>query len=644
MMLACRVDAERRYTSHPPMRPLPVAANRPLADGPTFYVDQARGDDQADGSRDRPWRTVAHALGKAKAGETVCLRAGVYYATPEITTKGEPNQPITLRSFPGELVVLDGGFAEFAEQPADAWEPAPGGSTGEFRSTKTYPGLSENDAPRRGVHVLGNFIDSMVPLHGYRNLIDLRSDNPCWTVGDKLNTEIGVYCGPGLWYDPATQRIHVRLAPTTLKVLGESNYRGETDPRKLALVVAGDRPALRLSGTNHLRILDLVLRGSAGRTLDISQCNDIEMEGLTVYGGCPAVFVEASSKLRFTHCVVRGLSGPWSSRASHKYRGNSPYLLILSPRGAQVTDVELAHCEFTDNHDGLILGTASNVRFHHNLVDNFDDDGLYLTLERSAPPRDIHIYQNYISRTLTALSFAWSDDQVRPALGPGVYIYRNVMDFRRGTYGMPPRSAELDASTTFEDHCRAGRPCGDHGSPYWEPMFFYHNTVIAKEKAFRNFYGLGMGGHTQNTTRRLFNNIFVQIDGLPGLAFNSADDNLQADGNLHWNPTDGPRTKADEFFAPMRKNKMVIASVKQYPPGWGAADRMGDPKFVRFSPNWPEALDLRPGPDSAAVDSGLEIPKEWPDPLRDKDAGKPDIGAYPAGVEAWPVGPMRERR
>ncbi len=41
---------------------------------------------------------------------------------------------------------------------------------------------------------------------------------------------------------------------------------------------------------------------------------------------------------------------------------------------------------------------------------------------------------------------------------------------------------------------------------------------------------------------------------------------------------------------------------------------------------------------SAAVDAGLAIPAAWPDPLRDADAGKPDVGAMPFGAKVWGVG------
>lgn len=89
--------------------------------------------------------------------------------------------------------------------------------------------------------MLGHFADSMVPLHGYRFLNDLRAPSGYWQVEGKSEAEIGVYCGPGVIHDPGDHRIRVRLAHTTLDGWGEKNYAGEQDPRKLPLVVAGAR-------------------------------------------------------------------------------------------------------------------------------------------------------------------------------------------------------------------------------------------------------------------------------------------------------------------------------------------------------------------------------------------------------------------
>ncbi|MBI1904615.1 MAG: hypothetical protein HYS13_26260, partial [Planctomycetia bacterium] len=465
-----------------------------------------------------------------------------------------------------------------------------------------------------------------------------RTANEYWTVSNKLDEMQGVYCGPGLWLDKETGRVHVRLSHLHLKVLGGANYRGQTDPRRIPLVVAGPLTPLVIDNARHLRLQDLVVRGSAVATVQIIESESVALENVTIYGGTPALAIRATAGLKLLDCAVRGLSAPWSSRASHKYRGCLPYLVIIEGRLPQCRDFEFAGCEFTDNHDGLIIGTMQKLRFHHNLVDNFDDDGLYLTLSRPVPPADIHVYQNVLSRTHTMFSFAQSGEPASNEVGPGVFICRNVIDFRRRTMSQPPSSADSDASTTLADHSREGRPASDHGSPKWEPMFVYHNTVISEGPAFRNYYGAGWGGHTRATTRRIFNNIFVQADGLPGLAFGPAEDDIQADGNLHWSYLAGP-SHAGDFFTKYRASKAFADSKARYAPGWAATDIFADPKFTAFSSDPAEPLDLRLSKGSPAVDAGVATPAEWPDPLRSADEGKPDLGALPAGSAMLRVGP-----
>ena len=89
----------------------------------------------------------------------------------------------------------------------------------------------------------------------------------------------------------------------------------------------------------------------------------------------------------------------------------------------------------------------------------------------------------------------------------------------------------------------------------------------------------------------------------------------------------------DDFFTKFRKSPLFAASQKQYPPGWGANDRVADPKFVSLDTN-----DFRLQPGSAAIDAGIAIPVEWPDSLRNIDTGKPDLGAFPVGAEPLKAG------
>jgi hypothetical protein len=161
-----------------------------------------------------------------------------------------------------------------------------------------------------------------------------------------------------------------------------------------------------------------------------------------------------------------------------------------------------------------------------------------------------------------------------------------------------------------------------------------------KEGVFRGWYAFSWGAHTAGTTRRVFNNIFAQVDGMPGQNTTgmSADDDFEADGNLYWSVREGKKQSWD-FFVPFRLSPVFADSKKHYAPGLGLGDRFGDPQFVSLDVEGKQPLDARIKSGSAAARGGVAIPAEWPDPLR-AAAGTdaPDIGAVPVKGETWRVG------
>jgi hypothetical protein len=643
-MFAVGGAAGAEFRSHPPMRPLPVAAQRPMAGGPSYFVDARTGDDANDGSQAAPWRTVQHAVGRLRAGDTLYLRHGIYYEHVTVSAAGTEQRPVTIRSFPGELAIVDGGLREFFESPAEAWEPCPGGADGEYWSTRTYPDLGGSAGD---TNLLGSFGDSMIPLQGYRFRGDMQTANMYWNVGDKVGDEASVYCGPGLFFDVSSGRIHVRLAHTTLPGLHEDNYRGETDPRKLRLIVAGfaGGSPLTLRGAKHVRLQDLVVRGARRATLDIQDCRDIELDALTLYGGSTAVLVRDTAGLRVHHTACRGIAAPWTFRGSLKYRAIEARIFSASgwdPTGADNRDFELAYCEFTDCVDGVFVGNVKGVRFHHNLLDNVSDDGIFLTAgtayDGTPHGGDVLIYQNLLSRCLTTFAFGVGHGRQRTIasgkqMGSGVYIYRNVFDFRRPVMYYWPTGPDAP-----QELSSLGRVASDHGSPAWEPMSIYHNTILAGDPPRYNYGTDGLSGAMgHGTRRRVFNNIICQTQGMTGETLPAATADYQADGNLLWSVSDGP-TFTGEPFAKFRRSPAFEQSKLQYAPGWTANDRFAEPKFVTYGSDWRSPLDLRLRADSPAIDAGVAVPAEWPDPLRPRDAGRPDIGAMPLNIEPWHVG------
>lgn len=642
------------FRSHPPMRSTVKPVMRDFVAKQALFVDPIRGDDRNDGQATQPWKTLRHATRQLKPGDTLWLRAGTYYEHVTLTRSGTESAPITIGAYPGEAVVIDGGYREFWDAPESSWEPFADGADGEFVSTRTYFDADDRRVPHQflpaawepmwGIEnerpiALGHFGDSMVPLHGYRTVADLRAKNEFW-LNDKRDTTSGIYCGPGVWLNRETGRVHCRLAHHTLPGLGERAYRGETDPRKLRLSIAlgfGD-DVLRVSGVQHVRVRDIALRGATGSpSIHVYGSEGIELDHLAVFGGFPGLLINASKKLRVTNSVFRGLAAPWSGRSHMKYRGTASYQVVLQNNQPLNEDIELSYCEFTDDHDFAFLRYAKNLRLHHNFIDNFNDDGL----ECGPKLRDhsIFVFQNRIGACLGVFQQHEIDKDESPrdhSTGSGVYIFRNVIDTRAGVPYVLPK--EPDPSGSFL-HAE-GHLIGDHGSPIYPVMRFYHNTVLRESPVFRGgfLFGLGSMG-AQPTERDVFNNIFVERQGIPGPGFVAIKEpgQLREGGNLLWGIDDGPAAQGD-IFAKFRESPLFKQTQRIYERGWTTDDCLADPKFQRLNRDVNEPTDLRLRTDSPAINSGLPVPGDWPDPLRESDVGQPDIGALPKDVPAWGIG------
>ncbi|MFT5527766.1 MAG: hypothetical protein ACI9HK_005751 [Pirellulaceae bacterium] len=558
--------------SHPPLRPLPQASDRAMGPGPAFYVIGEQGSDENDGASASPWKSVAHALGQISGGDTLYLRGGTYYEHVYCSVAGTADQPITIRAYPGELAIIDGGIREFFESPETAWEPYAAGSAGEYRSKGTFKNL-------RNIH--GRFGDSMVGLQVYYHSEDLRGER---------------YVGPGIWYNRVSGHIHARLAhyateglvrartPLTLKYLPHrlhtlESYRGETDPRKLPLIIAAfNSIPLLVDRAQHVRFEDLVIRGGGYDAVDLRHGEHIAFDNVTIYAAAYGLRARNTGPLKLHNSAIYGSVPPWSTRGETSLRERpweskgenltrlNTHALIIPAAGDEYSVYyfpynhlwEISYCEFADAHDGVYTGDVDGLNFHHNYLHNFQDDGVYLSSFRKLyypqhGPRKF--YQNVISGCI--MSFAFGGD-AKPSTD--VHIFRNI----------------LDASAVV----------ADHGSPPWDGIRWYHNTILANPK---NLFSVR---HSQpGQTWQVFNNLVLLGKATSGT------------------PQEGAE--------------------------WGG-NFAGDPNFAK-----PGNFQL-PN-DCPAIDAGVPLPNDWFDPLRKSEDGKPedgkpDAGAIPAGSKGLQIG------
>ncbi len=624
------------------LRNAPAPSQRALPSGPAYYVHAAQGRDDYEGTKPRPWKTIQHALARLKPGDTLLLHGGVYYENVAVRLVGTAEAPITIRCVPGEKAVVDGSYREFFETPKSCWTYIGGGRggtntgvvDGEYRSTRAFPNLR---------NIVASFGDSMIGLNSYYHAKDLRATSEVIEPEPDGKDVKPLYCGPGVWYDEQSGYIHARFAPTHLE--GIANYDGPTDPREMPLIVAPFRAVpLHLDGAKHVRLQDLVIRGGGYNTLLLEQCRDIELDNVTVWCGTYGVRCIGVQKFKMHSCGVYGSGPPWATRYEagfNTYPGatqrditrlNTHALLVAdSNQEFEVyafpfnDDWEISHCEFCDaGADGLYLGGV-NLRFHHNLVENTRDDGLYLSpmyarhhyLRGGAK---LEIFQNYFARCLTMLAFGGSEDT-----RDTIYFYRNIVDMRA------PVQTGRPSAKNPKPVVNAGHVTGDHGSPPWPSMFSYHNTFVVAEPARSAEVWMSRGA-TQERPRRLFNNIFLHVERLPAYQLQDLP-HLQADGNLYWQPG-LEASQAATYFDKYRKSPAFQSSKSAYPPGFDAGAVVADPLFVKFDGAARATNDYGLQTGSPAINAGVAIPAEWHDPLREQDKDKPDIGALPSGAPA----------
>ena len=82
------------------------------------------GDDAADGSAAKPWRTIGRAALVAAAGDVVTIRGGVYREWVKPVNAGREDAPIVYRAAKGEKVVVTGAdpVRGWTKRPDGLWE------------------------------------------------------------------------------------------------------------------------------------------------------------------------------------------------------------------------------------------------------------------------------------------------------------------------------------------------------------------------------------------------------------------------------------------------------------------------------------------------------------------------------------------
>ena len=316
------------------------------------------------------------------------------------------------------------------------------------------------------------------------------------------------------------------------------------------------------------------------------------------------------------------------------------------------TEMEIHHCEFQNGHDLYLRG---DVWFHHNLINNFNDDAVFLQKQTGS---NVKIHHNVFTRCLTCFSHAGN---VLTALS---FIYRNLIDLRLPTAGYRPLHP-LATTESGEDRSewRYGwlyKSDGNIGG-----VSYFHNTILAYTDKSHHSSFTHLLGSGNTVPRHSINNIFVAInhDELIRksiMRFSSPQYPDITDGNLYyriglnnyppfdylgfsWQGITETEKRFDTLEA-FRSSQLFILSKEHYLPGYESNSVFASPQFRRMQfdgilpfPLLPDDLRLRA--NSPARRKGILLPQ----PLRGYDQASdellhPDIGCYVFNGPALKVG------
>lgn len=628
-----------RYLSHPPLHHPVLSGNRDLPESTVYYVDPVRGKDHHPGTEDMPWQSLQRSLEKLVPGDTLLLRGGVYYENVYCSITGTPEKPITICGYPGETVILDAGMPEFQLSPELAWEP--GEAEGEYVSIGTYRNIRD---------VLGLFADSNIGLQTYWRYEYLIAENELHGTDPNTGEQIPYYCGPGIYYNKSTGKIHIRLAHTRLKDFEVANYEGETDPRRISLVISAFRSSpLYLDQAMHLRFQDLILRGGGYNSLVMNFAVDVQFEYVTIFGGTYCIRSKNSGPVRMTHCGVYGQIPPWGYRTENSlYLADPAYYdpftsppegqeerniarlpthALLVTEGGEESDVfcfphnnhwEISYCEFADSHDGLYFN-GRHMRLHHCWIHDLQDDVIYIS--NPTPTRvcdDIHIHHNYLSHCMLAFGA-----HRRGCAHGKIYIYGNLIDMREPVRFTRPTLENPEGFMQYPNPIRCVLLLA-HGRTEllgMENVGFYHNTAIISDRAF--------AGNITNysfpaSRREVYNNVFVYYNGLPSAEdfplLNRQNDASQAgdfanlngrvdmEGNLHWSPWVGER-EGKAWLEQICQSPIARQNVEEWQGNhWERVSRYADPRFRKWELLERTESDFCLGEESPARGAAVDFP------------------------------------
>jgi hypothetical protein len=490
----------------------------PLASPARFMA--TTGSDSNAGTITAPWLTLSASLPKLAAGETLYIRGGTYIQ-PRFTVSGvvgTASARITVKNYPGETAIFDGGAGEFRTIGNSDWEVADA-TIGLYRSVSTGFSSYTNAAasfrdPATGKWIrLGPYSAGAVG----EQCIKATSDVPTLDVAGDPN----YYAGPGVWKG-GDGRIYIRLTRVSNSTMWDDTaniariiWPQSTDPRQVEIAVTdriGATGAIRFGSTvsRYLTFEGLEWRHYGYHCFFLENgSNNLIFKNLRVLATGGHGFRFGSSSI--TDVLLDGITyAPeiplWVSWNDIHSAGPMDGLEhVFYTLGSSINRLEVKNCRVHGAWEFSVNGQVSDdVHLHHNYSLHWDD-----FTQQNVGSTNFHIHHNIIHGP--GPSYQGSSDQA--ADPETVWIHHNIIDNR---FVKLHNKQGATFGVDVPDYWRCGtlfprHTIGSDDSSAWK---IYNNHLIWGDRAHET--GDAGLAHVANPIpgkpKEVLNNIIVNLD------------------------------------------------------------------------------------------------------------------------------------
>ena len=270
---------------------------------------------------------------------------------------------------------------------------------------------------------------------------DLRSTNELWIGGKDEMRDSGIYCGPGLWFNRETGRIHIRLAHHQLAGPGRAGLSRRDRSAASCRWSSRSASATTCCGSaasSTCGSQDLVLRGATGSPM-IHVYGSRERRARPPdgrIGGFPALLVNASQERPRDALGLSRAGRPVDLAGPHEVSRHG----VVSDRPAEQPAGEREHragLVRVHRRPRLRVPAATSRTCSSTTTSSTTSTTTAWSAGRSCATHTLFISQNRIGRCLIPLTQHEIEKDESPLdhdPRPGVFVFRNVIDLRGGTY------------------------------------------------------------------------------------------------------------------------------------------------------------------------------------------------------------------